>query len=457
MSSPGRRSTDFISGVRRRFAPSAETGAASLWPLPLAAGVVATAVGAALARWRPGQGGRVGQLAWPGGRETAVSMLQTVPTAVMTATAVTFSLMVVALQMSSQQFSPRLLRQFSRDRTFKGVLVVLVATFALPVTVLRSLSDDEDVPRLAMFVTFVLALASLGALIVFIAHMARALRVDTMMVTIHAETSRGIGEIYPEGSADVRLEELPLPDGDGVVVPSQRSGFVRMIDTSRLVEQARRHDLVVKLEVRPGDHVVRGTPIAVVWGARDIRMDTLGELVHSGLPMSYERTLEQDPSFGFRELTDIAVKALSPALNDPVTADHAIGHMSDLIVQISQRRLGPIAHRDDDDEVRLIAVDRDYRYYLDLPCGQIRRFGRHEPTVLLSLLRMLRDVGLQCQSEHHQDEVRRQVALILAIPGEEAGKDDLDALQDLADRVERALAGDELGAYRDRAGATRSM
>jgi uncharacterized membrane protein len=171
---------------------------------------------------------------------------------------------------------------------------------------------------------------------------------------------------------------------------------VRMVDVAELVSGAREHDVTVQLIVRPGDHVITGTPVALAWHrtGRDPRdPDAVRDMVRNAVELGYERTVEQHAAFEFRQFEDIAVKALSPGINDPVTAAHAIGYMADLLVQIIGCRHRPTVQETSDRTARAIAPDRDVAYYLELSCGQVRRYGRHEPTVLVALPRVLRDAA----------------------------------------------------------------
>ncbi len=130
------------------------------------------------------------------------------------------------------------------------------------------------------------------------------------------------------------------------------------------------------------------------------------------LQLGYERTLEQDVAFGFRQLEDIAVKTMSSAINDPVTACVAVGHMADLLVRLSKVRMGAIVHCDGDGIGRAVVPDRDLRYYLDLACGELHRFAAAEPTVLVALLRMLRDPATAVRETGHAAEVQRAADLV---------------------------------------------
>jgi uncharacterized membrane protein len=431
-----------------------------MWPSGAA---VAAVVGALLlARVKPSPDSALSRIAWPGDVDAASTMLQTVSSSAITTTTLTFTLTVVALQLASQQFSPRLLRDFMRDRVTKTVLSVLVATFAFAVTVLRELRADAPPPAVALLVTLVMALGSLGAILAFITHIARILRVDTMMRDVHDETSEAILTFYPAYDDQApRDPDLELFESDPAgVVHARSSGFVRVIDVACLVDGAEPLDAVVRVEVRPGDHVVRGTPVASWWprtpGAQ-VAPDRLDRVVHEAIVLDYERTIDQDAAFGFRQLTDIAVKALSPGINDPVTAAHCVGHASDLLVLLTGRRLGPTLHEDGAGVGRAVVPDRDFRYYLDLVCGQIRRYGDREPTVLMALLRMLRDVATSARDSEQRAEIERQVRLILDEIPSTLAEVDKAAVADLARRVHDALRRDLAAAFGDRSGETRSI
>jgi uncharacterized membrane protein len=337
---------------------------------------------------------------------------------------------------------------------------VLVATFVFSLTALRGVRADQPVPAPAMLVTSVLSAVSLVAVLAYISHIARQLRVDSIMRGVHEETIRAIDAFcrdYAE-PAGPRLDTRGAVPAEGTLVRAPHSGFVRTIQLTHLVTLAAADDAVVRLEVRPGDHVVFGTPLATVWW-RHAGTDPgpLEHAVGAAVSMGYERTIEQDAGFGFRELTDIAVKALSPAINDPVTAAHSIGHMGDLAARLTGKRLGPQVHVDASGVGRVEVPDRDLRYYLDLVCGQIRRYGEQEPTVLVALLRMLRDVAAHTRDDSQRAEVQRQVSLIVdEVPATLADVDRQGVL-DLAARVQTALRGDLAAAYRDRSGETRSL
>ena len=435
---------------------SAERSRLPLWVGPTLAGLVAAGAALGLSVVRPTDGWLT--RLWPGDQDAVSTLFQVVTTSVITVTTLTFSLTVVAMQLASQQFSPRLLREVTRDRVSKGVLSTLTAAFVFSIVAIRQLNGSSPVPVVSALVALLLGVAAFAAGLTFISHMTRTLRVDTLMLRVQDETRSAIATFYPRHDEPIDdPDQLDLDQSAGRLVPAVESGYVRRVDVQRLVDAAREHDALVRIETRPGDHVVRLTPIATVWCGSE-RLDRgLVDAVTGSVDLGYERTLDQDAGFGFRQLEDIAVKAVSPAINDPVTAATALGHMGDLLTRVTGSHLGPTLHRDRDGVGRAIVPDRDLRYYLELCCGQLRRYGGGEPTVLSSVLQMLRDVAVSCRDDAQRSEVADAADRVLAQLPDQAAEADAESVQDMRRRVALALAGDVVGAYADRAGETRSI
>jgi uncharacterized membrane protein len=436
---------------------------ATLWFWPFVASVVSVVVTILLLMVRPDPELGWARWLWPSGVESASTLLQAVAGSIMTATTLIFSLTVVALQLASQQFSPRLLREFARDRVTQVVLAILVSTFVVSVTGLRGMASDRPLPVLVPALVLVLGIASALALLYFVGHIVKSLRVDTMMVSVHEEASKTTRETYPEYGDKSKDPQpgLPGPEG-GTLLASPSSGFIKAIWPDVLVQAASKQSVFILVGVRPGDHVTVGSPLASIWaddgstitpGVRKM----LGEAATEAVDLGFERTLEQDAALGLRQLTDIAVKAISPSVNDPITTAHAVGYCADLLVQLQGRKLGPQQHNDERGTPRVVTPDRDHRYYLDLVCAPVRRFGCSEPLVLTALLRMLRDCAVNARDDIQREDIRDQVRLILESMDTHVLPYDADAVRDLADRVELALHGDTDDAYRDRAGETRSV
>jgi uncharacterized membrane protein len=440
-----------------------------LWVWPTVGGITALVAAILLEQIRPRPGTGPASL-WPGGHDAASSMLQVVATSSVTVATLSFSVTVVTLQLASQQFSPRLLRRYAHDPVLKAVLTVLLTTMVFALATLSFMRSGQALPVVALFLASVLGVVSLAAVLGFLNHIIRRLRVDSMMLDAHKETTEAIRRCHP-----ARDEGAPRsPDGlaphpapaRGSVVRARGSGFLRLADARALVACARRGDTLIRIDVRPGDLIVTGNPLAVVWardpaaGVPDPEADGTAEEIEAALKAGFERTPDQDVAFGFRQLEDIAVKAMSPGINDPVTACTAVGHMADLLVLLAGRRLGDLLHEDDDGVGRVIVPDRDLRYYLDLACGQLRRYSSGEPTVLAALLRMLRDLAAAVSGEGDERdaaEVRRAAGRVRDAMDDSLHPEDAQQVHDLHARVLAALEGRTLDAYTDRSGETRSV
>ncbi|WP_062733936.1 DUF2254 domain-containing protein [Kocuria turfanensis] len=437
-----------------------ETLRARLWFWPAVAGAASALLTLLLTTVRPAPGTAWATAVWPGGQDAASTVLQVVATSIMTATTLTFSLTVVALQLASQQFSPRLLREFARDAKIQAVLAVLVSTFVIALTGLAGMGSEAPLPVLVPALTLVMGLVSAGALVMFLGHIVRSLRVDSMMVAVHEQAAATVAEAYLdyEDRSKEPAPGLPGPEG-GTLLRAKRSGFVQAIRPGPLVEACAEHGLFLLLGVRPGDHVTEGTPLGSVWtddGAPAAAGDVLDEAVAQAVEVGFERTLEHDAALGLRQLTDIAVKAISPSVNDPITA-HAIGYCTDLLARLQHRKLGPQQHVDAAGTVRLVTPDRDHRYYLDLVCAPIRRFGAGEPLVLTALLRMLRACAATARDDTQHAQIAHQTELLLQSMDPGLIDSDAEEVREFAGRVHLALSGDLDDAFRDRAGETRSV
>ena len=420
--------------VRRRVLWDYLAGA--LWVLPTLSVVVFLAAGALLSRVSISDNS---PLAFQGSADDARNVLIVVSTTMITVTGLVFALTIVALQIASGQYSPRLLRNFMRDRGTQVVLSVFVGAFAYSTAGLYTVGvqragEQAFVPRLAVSGSLALALASVGVLIYFIHHLARSIQIDAIMSQIQRETLQVIDDVYPRAASDLEPEErCPDPPPHATVLPAATSGYLQAIQPASLVESATHQDLVIRLARRVGDHVVAGTPIAWAWPrAPDqpppspaLLERAIAEAVHIG----FERTMVQDVLFGLRRLVDIANRALSPAINDPYTAIQAVHHLSVLLCVLARRRLGDWLCHDRQGTLRVAIPLPDLAEYLRRSTAQIRRFGAAEPTVTRSLIQLLCDVGTSTASDERRAACAHHLWLVLEdAKRETAQPDDLQAV-----------------------------
>ena len=389
-----------------------------------------------------------------GGADAARAVLEAVAGSLITVTSLTFSLTVVTLQLASSQFSPRLLRTFSSDRFVQITLGVFLGTFAYALTVLRTVrtaADDQElfVPQIAVTVAFLLAVASVFALVIFLAHLAKEIRVETMLATVDRDASGTLRRVLSDRDPDGPTPDVPDIPPTSEVVAAPASGFLVWIDEPALVRATRQADAILTITAPPGSSLIEGVPIGAWWprpggtfdddSRRELR-DTIASAIHTGP----ERTAAQDVAFGLRQLTDVTAKALSPGINDPTTAIHALGHASALLSELVDRDLGPrlLGDDDGDNRIRVVLHRPSFADLLDLAVAQPRRYGAADPAVLARLFQLLREVAWNATDQDQRrciaEQLERCRVTTDAQPFDDADRAHLNRL---ADQVVEALAG----------------
>ena len=360
----------------------------SLWVLPSLAVVAALVVGSLLSLVNLGVRS---PLAFQGTPDDARSLLIGIAGTMVTVIALLLGLTVVALQLSSTQFSPRLLRNFLRDRPNQVVLSVFVATFAYSTAGLYTVgvsggNRTTEFPRLAVTGAIVLLFASLGMLVYFADHLAHSIQIESIMSVVERNAIAVIHGGILEGGGP----PSPVPDG-ATALPALRSGYVQAVRVERLLDAARRDGLRIRLRPRVGEHVVAGTTLLWVWPLQPgapASTTAVDQVLDHAVRIGRERTFEQDAAFGIRQLVDVGCKALSPAINDPYTAVQAIDRLSVLFCALATRQLGFHVARDTAG-AEVAVPGRSFGEYLAAMCGLIRRYGASEPIVDVALLRLL--------------------------------------------------------------------
>ncbi|MGH3413609.1 MAG: DUF2254 domain-containing protein [Marmoricola sp.] len=421
----------------------------ALWFYPTLAVVLALLVGAGLSAVPVSAMPWLEPALFQGTADDARNLLIGISGTMMTVIALVLGLTLVALQLSSTQYSPRLLRNFLRDRVNQLLLSVFVATFVYATAGLytvgvRSGHRVFDYPRLAVTFALVLLLASLIVLVYFVHHVSHSIQVDAVMVRVEQSTMHVIEHDLP--TRGVIEGAPPEPPVWAVPVPAYRSGYVQTLHSAPLLQATAAHEVVLRLVPMVGEHVVEGAPLAWVWRTspeqRPPDASALTGVVHDAVRLGYERTAEQDVALGVRQLTDIAVRALSPAVNDPYTAIQALQHSSVLLAALAARPLGCIERFDDDGALRVVLPGRDLAYYLDLAIGQVRRYGAAEPRVVNALLRVLHGTGRFCRGDAGRALVAAQVRLVREAAEHRIGQAaDLRPVTEYADRVLREVTG----------------
>ncbi len=445
----------FWSAINHRRTWLVDAFRTRLWPVPAMGIAAAVAAGVAL----PELDGAVddgvpdvlSRFLFGGGPAAARDVLSAIASSVMTVTSLTFSLTLVTLQLASGQFSPRLLRTFVRDRFVQRTLGLFVATFVYALTVLRTVRDGSDggavfVPQISVTVAYLLAVISVIALVLFLAHLVRQIRVETMLSTVLTDALNTADALFSDVDESAQGGTPPTPPPSAVALPAQRTGFLVGVDDQPLVEVAATVGAVVTVNRHPGDWLVAGTPVAVVWAATgadlaDDALKSVQDCLSEAVRIGDERVPVQDVGYAVRQLTDVVVKALSPGINDPTTAVHGIGHVSALLCRLAGRRLGCALYCDDDDVLRAVIPGPEFADLLDAAIAQPRRYGASDPAVLSALARMLRELAWCAGPRHHAVIAGQLTRLRRTVAAQDFDEVERAGLDLLASAVDEALAG----------------
>ncbi|MFJ3582559.1 DUF2254 domain-containing protein [Streptomyces sp. NPDC090127] len=338
--------------------------------------------------------------------EDAKTIVTTISAAMMTFIGVVFSISLVAVQMASGQFSPRVVRIFIRSRITKATFSVFLATFLLSLLVLTSYDSETD-PRFVSTVPLVQSLLTLImvglSLLLFVAYVNSTLR----LMRVGHVVDRITWEAFRVLAKQPRYAGEPGDPGPVTehVLHRGRAGVLRDVNVALLVRLARRHGVVLRLLPRIGDFVVPGTPILAVHGGRVPRR------IGAGVSVGVERTFHQDLGFGLRQLADIGLRALSPAVNDPTTAVQALDRITQFLAAVADRPLGAVHHRDGKGAVRLVQDVPGWTDLVDLGFTELRGCAPGNPQVSRRMLAGLEDLLSLVPQERREPLIRHRTLL----------------------------------------------
>jgi uncharacterized membrane protein len=351
---------------------------------------------------------------WPllfgAGADGSRGVLAAIAGSMITVAGVTFSITVVALSLTASQYSSRVLRNFMRDRANQTVLGVFVSVFAYCLIVLRSIRGGERdvfVPDISVLVGVVLGLVAIGFLIYFIHHIAASIQAVSIIASASRETLHAIDHLFPAELGEEAEEacppsDIPLPLGkQWHSVPAGRTGYLQAVDSDTVFAFAREYQTVVRMERAIGEFVVEGTPLASIAASSPPGDEMIRELNHA-YSLNLQRNVHQDASFGIQQIVDIALKGLSPGVNDTTTAIICVDHLSAILARAATRRIES-PHRSDDGELRVIARGPTFRTLLSDALEQVRRSAGGNTA---TLLRIFDAVGTVAAVTRHPERLQ---------------------------------------------------
>ena len=362
-----------------------------------------------------------------GGADAERQVLIAIAAAVITVVGVVFSITILALTLASQQFGPRMLRNFVRDIGNQITLGVFVGTFVYSVLALVSINSASKtfVPYLSTSVAEALLMVDIAVLIYFIHHIAKSIQLPEVIAGIARDLMKSIDAEFPDAvGAPVESGERPhagksvsellqLIDERGTAVPSQVSGYIQYVGYSQLIGIATRTDSVIRLEHRPGHYLATGRPLAIVW-PRGAAAEVALALSKAHVTGPH-RTLVQDPVFAIDQLVEIAIRSLSAAVNDTFTALTCIDWLSAGLGRVSGRVLDEGVYRDGAGNVRLVESDPSYARMVNRAFDKIRQAASAMPAVLIRLIDSLGSIMLDTTSVEQRAVLRRQADMVLRL------------------------------------------
>lgn len=331
---------------------------------------------------------------WPllfgGTAEAARATLTTIASSMITVTGVAFSITVVALSIASSQYTSRVLRNFMGDRTNQATLGVTIGVFAYCVIVLRTVRGTEDltfIPSLAILIAVLFAFMGTGFLIYFVHHVAASIQATHIISSVFEETRHTIDTLF---SDDATTAPLPLHSDplDSVQhwapIATQKTGYIQRINHDALVRYAAEDDVLLRMAAPIGGFLVEGQPLVYV-ADRSSVSQSFTERVNTAYTVSKQRTVDQDVRYGLQQIVDVALKALSPGINDTNTAVMAVDYLSALVARIGTRRV-ETPYRFAGGTVRLLTLEASYEQLVTEALSPIRRHGHTNLDVLMRLL-----------------------------------------------------------------------
>ncbi len=331
------------------------------------------------------------------------SLLATITASLITVTGLIYSITIVTLQLTSTQFTPRALRGILADRINQIVAGGLVGTYAYCLIVLINIrvpansADRGFVPDFSVYGAILLTFVSVALLLIFIQHTARSIQVAYITAgitrrTLHSLTRPYSKQIPTSSESDgTALVQKWYSESEPAIVYASRAGNVQAITLEGLTRLAKQQGLHMYLAICPGDFVTPATAMMYVWPASALDQKTISRMQRM-VSIAQERNLEQDAAFGVRQLADICLRALSPAVNDPTTAVLCIGYLQTVLEPVSSQMRFTEVFQFVDDSGTLVARYRPLQEYAEILI-EIGRYATGNARVVIALLEAISKIA----------------------------------------------------------------
>ncbi len=359
---------------------------------------------------------------YSGGAQGARALLSMVAGSMITVAGVTFSITIAALANSTSQFGPRLLRNFMRDTGNQVTLGTFIATFMYCLLVLRVVRDTTEgrfIPYISVTVAIGLAMASLGVLIYFIHHVSTSISAENVVAMVGNDLTQAIDRLYPKKEIfhwrnwRLRAENM-VPENFAAgsqPVEAANSGYLQTIDYEALINIAKANDLILQIESRPGHFIKAGNDLVRAWPSKNYQ-ETLKEPIMASFILGIHRLHGQDIELAVSQLVEVAVRALSPGINDPFTAMSCIDRLGVGLSKLAERNI-PSAYRyDDDGNLRLLTYPITFAGITNSAFDQIRQHGQTDVAVTIRLLETIAVIATHTRDADKLRPLQRQAEMV---------------------------------------------
>ncbi|TGB01871.1 DUF2254 domain-containing protein [Halobacillus salinus] len=342
-------------------------------------------------------------------KSVAQTLYGSLITSILTMTTISFSTIMVVLTTYTTQFSPRTLQDFMKSRVTQHVLGVYSFGFVFALINLLLLGSDDSQGLLSPFLTVVVSIVCLACFIIFIHHSSRFVQVNNLIGKIRTDTSSVIAKTFQDKdfTESVEWDEEVVRDwkqGEPSTIVAGESGYLQGLQIEGLLSFAKQHNLLLEANFQMGSYIEKGMPVFYYWQVEGGTDDVDDGGCMGYLLIGNERTDIQDIEFSIQKLVEIAVKAISPSINDPHTAVNCINRIGSLLTELAHVHQPIRYYADDEEQLRLIIEPKEYRDYIYKSFYQIRIYGKKDLTVMNGVLEALYKISIV-----HGDKIQSDV------------------------------------------------
>lgn len=358
-----------------------------------------------------------------GEAEGARAVLSAIAGSMITIAGIIFSITIVTLVLASSQMGPRLLRNFIKSKLNQVVLGSYVASFVYCMLILRVVSQANGqtfVPDISVTFAIFQAIANIILLIIFINHVATSIQADNVIADLSRELEHKIQVLYPEelgaGRAEESLEKKPGSAGSvnyllEEVLPSQVSNYLESVEQKSLMDLAAGRDLLIRYNYQPGHFIVEDTAFIRVCSHKQLEEETIRR-IYSCFTFAHRRSPTQDPEFVISQIVEVAVRALSPAINDPFTVITCIDKLGAAMCKLTKKKFPSGYRYAEDGKLRVITKPSTFKGLMDAAFNQIRQYGKSNPDVMIRLMDTFREIAEVVTTEDQRKLLLRHAEMV---------------------------------------------